>query len=62
MDPDPGDPKTYGSYGSGFGPATLVWDKTQPPNLKDLRVAVGGGVLQAGELQRIDGGANIPAS
>jgi hypothetical protein len=24
MDPDPGSPKTYGSYGSGFGSATLV--------------------------------------
>jgi hypothetical protein len=23
MDPDPGGPKTYGSYGSGFGSATL---------------------------------------
>jgi hypothetical protein len=41
----------------------LVWDKTQPPDLEDLRVAVGGGgVLQAGELQRIDRGANITAS
>jgi hypothetical protein len=47
MDPDPGGPKTYGSYGSGSGSATLLsvhrstrWYKLHCTVHKDERLKV----------------------
>jgi hypothetical protein len=40
MDPDPGDPKTCGSGGSGFGSGTLLENNNKPSSLVWIRYTV----------------------